>query len=427
MLQLDHFGGDGVAEGAVVLDEEHGGLVFLNQLFDLQAAGEVDVIQGFVPDIEMGLLAEAFGEEDFLLLAFGKGGHVAVEMIARKAHFAQEGEEEGAVDLRGFGEVEHAATEGIGTLGHIGDDEPAGDAHAPAVVKRLARQKPQQAGFAAAVGPVEKEPVAAVDGEGARRADGDTRVAHLHLFKSDETVGAVGERNEFQGLFMFEIFQQLGFFFDCALAAGFYGLAALHHLGSHVADVALVGGADLCALNAVGPVGGALGSLFELTDLVLQAGILLFFVGFTAGEIFLSGGIVAAVDLDVREIEREHMVDGGVEKMAVVAHEDEAGLVAEIARHRFATGEIEMVRWFIDEGKGRIIQKEPGQQRLGLFATGEGVEGPPENLVGVAAEQVQLAPQLPVLSEGIEPGEHVPRQQRWIGRCLWKIDEICAV
>lgn len=47
MLQLDHFGGDGFLEGAVVLDEEHGGLVFLNQLFDLQAAGEVDVIQGF--------------------------------------------------------------------------------------------------------------------------------------------------------------------------------------------------------------------------------------------------------------------------------------------------------------------------------------------------------------------------------------------
>ena len=137
MLQRHHLGGDGVAEGAVVLDEEHGGLVFLDQLFDLQAAGEIDVIQWFVPDIEMGLLAEAFGEEDFLLLAFGKGGHVAVEMIARKAHFAQEGEEEGAVDLRGFGEVEHAATEGIGTLGHIGDDEPAGDAHAPAVVKAV--------------------------------------------------------------------------------------------------------------------------------------------------------------------------------------------------------------------------------------------------------------------------------------------------
>ena len=287
MLQLDHFGGDGIAKGAVVLDEEHGGLVFLDQVFDLQAAGEVDVVERFVPDVEMGLFAEAFGEEDFLLLAFRKGGHVAREMVAGKAHFAQEGEEEGAVDLRSFCKIKHAATESVGALGHIGDDEPAGDAHAPAVVKGLVRQKPQQAGFAAAVGAIEKEPVAAVDGEGARRADGDICVAHLHLFKSDETVGAVGERNEFQGLFMFEIFQQLGFFFDGALAAGFDGFAALHHLGSHVADVAFVVGADLCALNAVGPVGGALGGLLELTDLALQTGVLSFFVGFAPGEIFL--------------------------------------------------------------------------------------------------------------------------------------------
>ena len=137
MLQRHHLGGDGVAEGAVVFDEEHGGLVFLNQLFDLQAAGEVDVVEGFVPDVEMGLLAEAFGEKDFLLLAFGKGGHVAVEMIARKAHFAQEGEEEGAVDLRGFGEIEHVATEVIGALGHIGDDEPAGDVQSAAECWRV--------------------------------------------------------------------------------------------------------------------------------------------------------------------------------------------------------------------------------------------------------------------------------------------------
>ena len=201
--------------------------------------------------------------------------------------------------MHGFGELADAAVERIGALGHIRNDEPAGDAQAPAVVKGFARQKPQQAGFAAAVGSIEKESVAAVDGEGARRADGDTRVAHLHLFEGDEAVGAVGERNKFQGLFMFEIFQQLGFFFDGALAAGFDGFAALHHLGSHVADVALVGGADLCALNAVGPVGGALGSLLELADLVLQAGVLLFFVGLAASEIFLPGGKIAAVHLDV--------------------------------------------------------------------------------------------------------------------------------
>ena len=57
MLQRHHLGGDGVAEGAVVLDEEHGGLIGFDQGLDLQAAGEVDVVEGFVPDVEMGLFA----------------------------------------------------------------------------------------------------------------------------------------------------------------------------------------------------------------------------------------------------------------------------------------------------------------------------------------------------------------------------------
>ena len=94
-----------------MLHKNEGGTAFQNELFDLHPAPKVNVVEGLVPDVEMGLFAEAFGEKNFLLLAFGKGGHVAVEMIARKAHFAQEGEEEGAVDLRGFGEIEHVATE----------------------------------------------------------------------------------------------------------------------------------------------------------------------------------------------------------------------------------------------------------------------------------------------------------------------------
>ena len=113
---------------------------------------------------------------------------------------------------------------------------------------------------------------------------------------------------------------------------------------------------------------------------------------------------------DVRRVDGEDVVDGSVEKMAVVAHEDEAGFVAEIARHGFASGEVKVVGGLVDEGKGRIVQKEPGQQCLRLFAAGEGVEGPPEDLVGVAAEQVQLTPQLPVLRKGIKLCEHVLRQ-----------------
>ena len=68
------------------------------------------------------------------------------------------------------------------------------------------------------------------------------------------------------------------------------------------------------------------------------------------------------------------MVDGGIEKGAVVADKDEAWLVAEIARHGFATGEIEMVCGLVDKRKGRFVQKEPGKEQLRLLAAGEGYQ-----------------------------------------------------
>lgn len=82
MLQPDHFGGDGIAKGAVVFDKKHSWLIFFDERFDLQTRGEIDVIQWFVPDIEMGLFTETFGEQDLFLLAFRKCAHIAVEMIA---------------------------------------------------------------------------------------------------------------------------------------------------------------------------------------------------------------------------------------------------------------------------------------------------------------------------------------------------------
>ena len=58
----DRFGGDGVPETAVVLDEQQRRLVFEQQLFDLHAGKDVDVVERLVPDIQMRRLAQAFGQ-----------------------------------------------------------------------------------------------------------------------------------------------------------------------------------------------------------------------------------------------------------------------------------------------------------------------------------------------------------------------------
>jgi len=57
-----------------VLDEDHRGLGFFYHFFQLQAGIDIYVIERLVPDVEMRLLAEAFGQQQLLLLP---GGEVA--------------------------------------------------------------------------------------------------------------------------------------------------------------------------------------------------------------------------------------------------------------------------------------------------------------------------------------------------------------
>ena len=97
MLQMDGLGGDGPAEGGVVLDKEHGGGRGADQLLDLHPGVDVDEVERLVPDIEVGFFAEAFGQQDLLFLAAGKAAHVLFKLNAGKIHLAQDGLEEALV------------------------------------------------------------------------------------------------------------------------------------------------------------------------------------------------------------------------------------------------------------------------------------------------------------------------------------------
>jgi len=54
----------------VVLHKQHGGLEFLNQILDLHARKHVDEVQRFIPEVEVRVFAQAFGQQDFF--SFGR-------------------------------------------------------------------------------------------------------------------------------------------------------------------------------------------------------------------------------------------------------------------------------------------------------------------------------------------------------------------
>ena len=58
------------AEGAVVLYQEHRGLIFQDQLLHLDAGKQVDIVQRLVPHIEVGALAQAGGQQELLPVSY---------------------------------------------------------------------------------------------------------------------------------------------------------------------------------------------------------------------------------------------------------------------------------------------------------------------------------------------------------------------
>jgi hypothetical protein len=84
-------GRDMIAEHPVMLCKQQGRAVFQDQLFDLDAAQHVDVIQRLIPDIEVRLLAQTAGQQDFLLLPRGKITHIFFKLYAGEVQLAQDG------------------------------------------------------------------------------------------------------------------------------------------------------------------------------------------------------------------------------------------------------------------------------------------------------------------------------------------------
>ena len=78
-----------------MLYKEHGGGVFLNQSFQLHSGINVNIVQRFVPEVQVCRLTDAFGKQHFLFLSLGIGLHRLFKQGTGKVHFPQYTEQQG--------------------------------------------------------------------------------------------------------------------------------------------------------------------------------------------------------------------------------------------------------------------------------------------------------------------------------------------
>ena len=138
-LQLDGSGGDSLLEGPIVLHKKQGGPTAYQQRFDLHPGVEVDEVQRFVPDIQVCLLTEAGGQKYLLFLPAGVVSQLLFELDPGKAHLAQNGLEQGFLNVLRLGEGGKGAPEVIGVLGDVRDHQAGGQGDPTGVVQRAAQ------------------------------------------------------------------------------------------------------------------------------------------------------------------------------------------------------------------------------------------------------------------------------------------------
>ena len=68
-LKFDHFCGKLFHEPYVMFHHEHRGMYSFQQFFDLHAGEDIDVVQRFVPDVQVRRCQQAGGQQDLFLLA----------------------------------------------------------------------------------------------------------------------------------------------------------------------------------------------------------------------------------------------------------------------------------------------------------------------------------------------------------------------
>ena len=77
--------------------QQHGGAEYLDQPLDLHAGEHIDIVKGFVPDIQMRRRNETGRNQNFLFLAFGILRQVLVKLQPLQIQLSKQGQEQAVI------------------------------------------------------------------------------------------------------------------------------------------------------------------------------------------------------------------------------------------------------------------------------------------------------------------------------------------
>ena len=191
-----------------MFDKDDGGMKFQQQLFELHAREDVDIVERFVPEVEVSRRAETCRQKHFLFLPGAVGGQILFKLSAGKIQLAQNGVKKRAVDLALRGVVGQSAQELRGILFHAGDLRSLAALHVAGVGERLSRQQLQKARLARAVVAAQGDAIPREDGQIDPLADCDIPILDADIFECGKRAAREGERGELERLRLFEIAQK---------------------------------------------------------------------------------------------------------------------------------------------------------------------------------------------------------------------------
>ena len=365
MFDEEVAGGDGGDEAAVVGDEDAGCGLVEDFGFELFLPGDVDVVGGFVEEIEVGL-DEAEGEEaeagflagrkerdGFALGVDTEAGAGEETGGALVAHGVPGGDE--AVGGLGVGEVGH---ELVGVTG----DGGRGDADAGGFSGGGLQEEADEAGLADAVAALDDEAVALVDVEfgnveqelAAGGVDGEVAEGD-----EDLGVGAAAGEADVGGAFGVGgaegLFQAFGAFFQL--------------LGLLLQEVAPAVDADVLEFAGVAA---------EAADFLGVLGVLAVLRGVVVGEEFSGAGVGVGVEAADGGAEEEGSGGAGVEEAAVVAGDEHGGVGGGALEPGLEHGDllgVEMVGGFVEEEGVGLGDPDAGEEHEALPAAAQGADG----------------------------------------------------
>ena len=343
---------DTVQEITVVRHDQQGARVVRQGLLKDLAGGDVQVVGRLVEHQQVGLGQHQLGERHAALLAAAEAADSLQHLVAREQKAAQMASHLALRPIRRH--LPHLVEHGVARpqagqfLVVIRHGDVAASAQDAVVGRFLAHQQAQQGALAGTIGPRQADLLAAVDGE---------RQAPQHLAVAVALLQVAAHQH-------LVVFAPVGGEPHVHAATVAARLVQALHARQHL----------LAALRLPGVLPGDVAAdKFLVTPdlgLLLVVGLCLLLAAQRLGRHV--GGIIAGVALQAVLLQLDDLIDGAVEKIAIVRHHDDgARVVPQDALQPFRRLHVEVVRGLVEQQQIGLLQKHAGQGGDVLLAAAE--------------------------------------------------------